>query len=64
MKVTMKTFKIKGKNKAFFEILIKEIQDCKDMAEVNSLLDCWIKANDFHPENVQTSSEEELRRAI
>ena len=56
------TFKIKGTNKAFFEILIHEIQGCKNMEEVNVLLDSWIKANDLHPEKVETLTEEEFRQ--
>jgi len=35
-------------------ILIKEIQDCQTMEEIKNLLAIWIKANDLHPEEVQT----------
>ena len=40
--------------KATLTLLIAEIQDCQDMAEVNRVLDSWIKANDIHPEKVGT----------
>lgn len=55
---SLKTFKIKGNNKAVFELLINEIQGCGDITEVNSLLNSWVRANDLHPENVETLSEE------
>ncbi len=56
------TFKIKSVNKAFLEILIHEIQECKNMEEVNVLLNSWIKANDLHPENVETLTDEGFRQ--
>ena len=40
--------------KATLTLLIAEIQDCQDMAEVNRVLDSWIKANGIHPEKVGT----------
>ena len=40
--------------KATLTLLIAEIQACQDMAEVNRVLDSWIKANDLHPEEVKT----------
>jgi len=49
-----RTVKMTGAFRATITILIHEIQGCKDMDEVNRLLDCWIKANDLHPEEVQT----------
>lgn len=49
-----KTKKIEGECKATLEILIHEIQQCKDIDAVHQLLDCWIKPNDLHPERVQT----------
>lgn len=45
---------LEGKTKATLELLIHEIQQCKDMGEVRSLVDSWIKPNDLHPEKVQT----------
>ncbi len=55
-------FRIEGGCRAVFEILIKEVQDCKTLGEVNSLLDCWVEANDLHPENVDTLSKEEAEK--
>lgn len=49
-----KSVKMTGAFKATITILIREVQECKDMDEVNRLLDCWIEANDLHPEKVQT----------
>jgi len=40
--------------KAALTLLIAEIQDCLDMAEINRVLDSWVKANDLHPERVGT----------
>ena len=40
--------------KATLTLLIAEIQDCLDMAEVNRVLDSWIKANGLRPEKVGT----------
>ncbi len=57
-----KIFKIEGGCRAVFEILIKEVQDCRTLEGVNSLLDCWVKANDLHPENVGTLTEGEAER--
>jgi len=59
-----KLFKIKGANKAFLEILIAEVESCKDIAEVKAILETWKKANDLHPEKVQSMSEEQFAEWI
>lgn len=56
---------MKIETKACLTILIREIQDCKDIEEIKKMLDIWIKANDLHPEQVQTyNSLEELKKAL
>ena len=56
-----KTTKLNKQAKAALTLLIAEFQDCKDMTEVKSLIDCWIKANGLHPEEVETLSEAEFK---
>lgn len=56
-----KTLEMSKETKGVLTILIAEVQDCKDMEEVRSLLDCWIKANDLHPEQVESLSKEDFR---
>ncbi len=56
-----KTTGINRDTKAILELLICEIQQCKDMSEVNSLLDSWIKPNNLHPEKVQTIAKKGVR---
>ena len=46
--------KVDKVTKATLSLLIAEIQACQDMAEVNRVLDSWIKANGIHPEKVGT----------
>ena len=55
-----KSVKLSTQNKALLSILIREIQECSNMNEVNLLLDSWIQANDLHPENVETMAEKEF----
>lgn len=51
--------------RANLTLLVAEIQDCKDTAKVNQLLDCWIKANNLKPEEVKTyDSLDEFRQAL
>ena len=51
--------------KANLTLLVAEIQDCKNLEAVNQLLDCWIKANDLKPEEVETYDPiDELRQAL
>lgn len=46
-------------------ILVREIQDCKNMVAVRRLLKSWIDANDLEPEKVETyNSTEELLQAL
>ncbi|MBA7709036.1 hypothetical protein ES703_117943 [subsurface metagenome] len=45
---------LSSETKAVLNIIIREIQDCQTMEKVKSILDSWIKANDLHPEEVQT----------
>jgi len=56
-----KTIKMSKETRGIFEILIAEVQGCNDMQEVRTLLDSWIKVNDFHPEKVERLSNEEFR---
>ena len=57
-RVTSRTFRIEGGCKAFFEILIREVQDCQNIEEVKKILDSWITANNLHPEDVESIQEE------
>lgn len=57
---SLKTLEMSKETKGILTILIAEIQNCKDMEEIKSLLDCWIKANDLHPEAVERLSTDEL----
>lgn len=51
--------------KAALTVLIKEVQCCKNLDEINTLLNSWIKANDLHPEDVLTySTLEELKKDL
>ena len=52
-----KSVKLSTQNKALLSILIREIQECSNMNEVNLLLDSWIQ---LHPENVETMAEKEF----
>jgi len=60
-----------GETRATLEILICEIQEILDgegdikITKIEQLLDCWIKANDLHPERVRTyRSKEEFQAAL
>lgn len=53
---------MKKETKAYLTLLVKEVQDCKDMDEVRKLLDGWIIANDLHPELVVTMGKEEFQK--
>lgn len=45
------------KEKAFLEILIKEILDAlPDVQKVERIINSWVEANDLHPEEVITFS--------
>lgn len=50
--------------KAILTILIREIQDCGDMKQVRELTDSWVKANDLHPEEVETYLSTEALREV
>lgn len=51
--------------KVTLTILIAELQECRNMEDVKTLLDCWVEANNLHPENVTTFvSLEELLKSI
>ena len=62
---------MKKETKAFFSILIHEVQDIlKETTEpattkvikIGELLDGWVNANDLHPEEVETISTEEAKK--
>lgn len=55
-----KLAKMSKETKGILTILIAEVQDCENMEEVKSLSDCWVKANDLHPEKVEQVSREEF----
>ena len=50
--------------KASLTLLIAEIQNCQPNPKIVVILDSWIKANDLHPEAVESyDSIEELKQA-
>lgn len=52
-------------SRAKLTILVAETQGCKNMEEVNKLLNSWIAANDLEPEKVEVyDSVEELLKAM
>ena len=62
-----RTYKIKGHAKAFFEILIAEVQSANPNDEIKEILKGWIDANNLHPEKVKIKNglaalQDELRR--
>jgi hypothetical protein len=49
-----KTVEMSKETRATLTILIKEIRDCKNLDEVNRLLDTWIMGSDLHLEEVKS----------
>jgi len=49
-----KIAKLTRECKAALTLLIQEVQDCKTQEKKDTLLESWIKANDLHPERVET----------
>lgn len=56
---------MKPENKAILELFVKELLDVLGEPylrvnqlerEVRALIDLWVKANDLHPENIMTTS--------
>ncbi len=45
---------ISNETKGILAILIAEIRECENIQDIKLLLDCWVLANDLHPEDVKT----------
>lgn len=59
-----KDIKMTRREKALLTIIIAEIQGCQDMEGVKAITNSWVTANDLHPEEVKTLSEEEMKKLM
>ena len=50
--------------KATLSILIVEVLECKSLESVKEVTDSWVKANDLHPEEVNTMSTDQLQEYL
>lgn len=57
----MQNLKMTKREKALLTILIAEIHGCQDMEGVKAITESWVKANDLHPEEVETLTEEQMQ---
>lgn len=54
-RLKIKDIKLTVREKALLEIIIHEVKEVlPDSNKVMEVLDCWIKANNLHPEKVNT----------
>jgi len=57
----VQNLKMTKREKALLTILIAEIHGCQDMEGVKAITESWVKANDLHPEEVETLTEEQMQ---
>ena len=56
-----KDLKMTPREKGLLTIIIAEIQGCQDMEGIKAITNSWVTANDLHPEEVISLSEEEMK---